>query len=652
MSRRLRSVLGLAACCLVPFAVGSAQETAVEYGIGLTPAHFPDQTDQDIVQMFRHTSELAGLGVINVRWEDTGSPHVAEQMSNVARQFGLKTMIQLDVFEAGQTRLAPPRGVSAKSFDAAFSTAYLETVRQLAAQKPAYLMLAVDINRLLADGVDRLVGFAAIYKQAYRAAKQVSPDSKVFVGFSWDIFQTASIKNRVSFSELRKLVDQFRPELDVLAFSSTPSDPGGGPGALPPDFFAGIREFASSEEIALQTGWPSGSGGEAAQAAFIGRLPALTSSIAPKLMLWPILSDLPFPGLVGTLGLYNRDGVAKSAVASFRSLSRPGTLPTAVKSGAPQPEASRRDPSDKFTLWISPLSGKDPVLVASDPKREINHARVSPARDQLVFTRYNVAGPDGEAREGNSYFQTEAVVCRIDGSNCEVMLPAQPGVLKANANWTPDGQHLIFVTNDNPTTGLPGIALLDLSSHQITMIPSPPGMVQADPQMVDHLIVSPGRPPRGARYSVLRLYDTTTKTWRQLSSPDIPGAETEPLLGDHDPKLSADGRYVAVMRHMAKDDWAIIVIDVATGAERNLSDPHSVDAVPEWSSDGKLITFWHVDRSNLKNSGIYTMTPDGKDRRRVPLPHGFFYTMPAFFPKDGSGPEARIIYSAAPEPRM
>ncbi len=126
----------------------------------------------------------------------------------------------------------------------------------------------------------------------------------------------------------------------------------------------------------------------------------------------------------------------------------------------------------------------------------------------------------------------------------------------------------------------------------------------------------------------------------------------EPPLGDHDPKLSPDGRMVAVMRHMAQDDWSIVVVDVATGAEKELSEPHAVDAVPEWSSDGKLLVFWSVVRNNLKASGLYTIRPDGTDRGRVDLPSGFFYQMPAFFPGGGSDSTSKIIYSAKVDPKL
>jgi Tol biopolymer transport system component len=62
-----------------------------------------------------------------------------------------------------------------------------------------------------------------------------------------------------------------------------------------------------------------------------------------------------------------------------------------------------------------------------------------------------------------------------------------------------------------------------------------------------------------------------------------------------------------------------------------LSDPEKAGAVPDWSSDGKLLTFWHVDFKDMQQTGIYTMRTDGSARWRIPLPHGDFYTDPVFF---------------------
>ena len=649
----MRTILRWALGWLLALTAAALAQPAAETGVGLTPAHFPHHTADDVARMYQLATRLGSVAVLNFRWDDPNFGRVAEQMLQLAEQDHLQPVVQLDILQPGGHALAPPPGVG-QSFDAAFVDAYGRAVRQLAEQQPAYLAIATDINRLLAESPDRLAAFAQAYKRVYRMAKQVSPNTKVFVTFNWDIFHNAAASHHVPPGALRQFVDLFRPQLDVLAFSSTPIEAAADPAALPADYFAGIAAFRGREPLLLQVGWPSASGGEAAQAAFVARLPALLAGLSPQMLLWPILHDIPVgPSLVASLGLYRADGGAKPAAARFLALRPPTPLAVAAPPpAAPAAEAQRRNPADTFAIYTATLAGTDRVLLVSDPWREINHARVSPDGTRFVFTRYNRRNREGQALEVTSYLQTEIVICRMDGGGCTVAVPPRPGIVAANATWTPDGSALLFVTNDRPSRR-PGVSRLDLATGKATPLPAPGGLDIADPNERAGMIVVAGRVQHGLRLSRIYQFDPRSGAVRPLTQPAIPGLrDMDPPLGDHDPKLSPDGRRLAVMRHLDTDDWAIVVVDLATGAERDLSGPHPVDAVPEWSGDGQRLIFWHVERGNLPLSGLYTMRADGSDRRWVPLPHGFFYSMPAFLPGQGSGPQARIIYSAKADPGL
>ena len=653
--RRFSAILRWALLAMMVAMPASAQ-TGGELGVGLTPAHFPHQSGDDVAAMYQAAAHIGGFAVLNFSWNDTSLGRVSEQMLQLAEQYHVQPIVQLDILQPGGYALAPPSGAgTGQRFDKAFIDAYSSTVRQLAEQQPLYLAIATDINRLLAQGTDRLAEFARVYKDIYRTAKQISPHSKIFVTFNYDIFRNAAAEHGVRLSALRQLVDLFRPDLDVLAMSSVPSDRLGDPRTLPAGYYEGIDELRAGEPLFLQVGWPSEKGGEAGQVAFIERLPALLGSLHPGLITWPILHDISVgPSLVASLGLYTSAGRAKPAVEAFRAL-RPqnSTVAAAAPASATATiEAQRRQPSDKFAIYANTLAGTNPVLLESDPVREINHARVSPDGTRFVFTRYNRRNRNGEALEVTSYLQTEIVICRIDGSGCQVVVPARAGIVAANANWTPDGKRLLFVTNDRPSHQ-PGISSLDLASYVVTAVPSPDSLELADPHAEAGLVVAAAKEQRGARLSRIYMVNTSTGATRPISNPAIANLrEMDPPLGDHDPKLSPNGRQVALMRHLDTDDWAIVVVNLATGAEHNLSGPHPVDAVPEWSGDGQTLIFWHVERSDLRQSGLYTMRPDGSDRRRIALPHGYFYSMPAFFPGQGSRPDARIIYSAKADPNL
>jgi Tol biopolymer transport system component len=188
---------------------------------------------------------------------------------------------------------------------------------------------------------------------------------------------------------------------------------------------------------------------------------------------------------------------------------------------------------------------------------------------------------------------------------------------------------------------------LDWQTKKIVPVDVPETFSVADPHQVRDQMVFPRHGDKQDRTSTLWMMKKDGSNLRQLTSPkfkkQLPAGTP---LGDHDPKLSPDGKYVAVMRQVAKDNWHVVVVDTRTGEERDLSAGDAVDAVPEWSSDGRLLLFWHVNRKDHSKNGLYTMKPDGSSRKRVPLPRQFFYTMPAFFPGAGSGPEAKIIFTA------
>jgi Tol biopolymer transport system component len=306
---------------------------------------------------------------------------------------------------------------------------------------------------------------------------------------------------------------------------------------------------------------------------------------------------------------------------------------------------AEQDP-ESFGIFTSTLDGNAMKRLTSDPSREMNHARVSPDREWVTFTRYNKKGSDGVAVETNGYEETEIMLMRLDGSELRSLVPAQKDSFAANGQWTPDGKAILFVGRS------PGEATelrrYDLDSGKITTVSGPKGMWLSEPHQVGTRIVFPAQDPKHKKKNAVWVMSADGSNQRQLTDP----APDKPFPVDFDPKLSPDGATVAVMRRMGQDNWHIVLVDVGGGKEVDLSPPESVDGVPEWSSDGQLLIFWYVDPNDLRSSGLYTVRADGRGRQRVPLTHGYFYTMPAFFPSEGSQPGTRIIFSGRKNPAM
>jgi Tol biopolymer transport system component len=302
----------------------------------------------------------------------------------------------------------------------------------------------------------------------------------------------------------------------------------------------------------------------------------------------------------------------------------------------------------RFGIYVCNLNGDNLKVIATDSYREINHARVSPDHQWITFTRYNKRGLNGLAEEIGGYQNTEIMLMKLDGTKIMNLTTIREYPMAANGSWTPDGKSIVFVGGSS-TDKFSRLYQVDVGTKAVMELPVLPGEYLADPHIVGKQLIFTVRELKPITRNVIYILKLDGSSPRKITSPKIHlSRPPEPPEGDFDPKLSPDGSETAFMRHDGKS-WHIVVYNLNSGKERDLSlemDGGDADAVPEWSSDGKLLLFWHVNLKNMRKSGLYTMKPDGSERKQIPLPPGYFYTMPAFFPGDGSSPDVRIIFSA------
>jgi hypothetical protein len=190
--------------------------------------------------------------------------------------------------------------------------------------KPPYLCLATEINMLALRNLNEYLTFAQIYKRVYPLIKKASPDTKVFVSFQWDLIRLMAVKEPDRIREHTKQIDVFRPALDLVAFTSYPSEHFPNPAALPNDYYEGILQHVQRSErvMFMEIGWPStGTGSEREQVEFIERLPALMARVDPIVVAWSLLHDVRASGLGGDLastGLIEPGGRHKPAFDAFK----------------------------------------------------------------------------------------------------------------------------------------------------------------------------------------------------------------------------------------------------------------------------------------------------------------------------------------------
>ncbi len=326
--------------------------------------------------------------------------------------------------------------------------------------------------------------------------------------------------------------------------------------------------------------------------------------------------------------------------------------------GRPAPDGS--DCDKEFGLYTANLDGSWMKLLISDSWRQMTHARVSPDRQWVAFTRYNNIGKDGCAseNEGNydepleQYKGTEIVLMRIDGSDVRTIIPHEKDKVSANSYWTPDGKGLIYVSAPNEK-GNPQINHIvfdnNMEIKSSSKIPIPENVIPTDPHWRGDWIVFPATDPVTRTRGIWRI-KYNGEGLEQLTWP-----KTKVPIGDNDPKFSPDGSKVAFLRQVKEGAFFhAVIVDVNTKEEKDLSAGYlpenaiaAFDGPPEWSSDGELLIFPHilVDKEKAL-SELHIIKSDGSGRKKVPLPREYLYFHTAFFPDEGSDDNARIIFSA------
>lgn len=303
----------------------------------------------------------------------------------------------------------------------------------------------------------------------------------------------------------------------------------------------------------------------------------------------------------------------------------------------------------QFGIYTASRDGTGFTLVVGSNDREMSHPRVSPDLRRVVFTRYNVRGADGMATEQQGYEGTEVAIVNLDGTGEKVIVASKPGIIAANASWSPDNKSIYFLSTDNASRA-PEIHVYDLRSRAITRMPTPANLFPSDPNRISSLVVFPSKQIDGTP-DPLWIMNADGSGARQLTAP-ARSVDGGLYYGDFDPKLSPDGSKVAFMRIDGGDNWRVMTLDIATKTETSLTPDGVIQALPGWSSDGTRLVYTNIDVNDFSMIGLFTMRPDGTDRLKVPLPAGRLYSHAAWFPLEGASGSARLIFNGSANPGL
>jgi hypothetical protein len=302
-------------------------------GVALTPRNFPNHTMADVDESFRLARELGRHAVFIYQWGELDRDVVKAMLAKAA-QAHLVAIVGLSptTLDQGRKELDLPASLRARAAPSLsfanplIRSEYIKAATGLAALKPAYLCLATEINLLGLQKLSEYLHFVSLYKEAYRAVKRVSPATSVFVSFQWEWVRILDAREPNRIADHSKLINIFRPELDLVGFTTYPSPFHESPARLPPDYYTWMFRHIPARDpvMIMEAGWPTaGSGSEAEQVAFLERLPGLLKGINLVGLEWALLHDVQigsFDANLNTVGLRYRDGRPKPAYERFRSL--------------------------------------------------------------------------------------------------------------------------------------------------------------------------------------------------------------------------------------------------------------------------------------------------------------------------------------------
>lgn len=308
-------------------------DEASAYGVAVTPRHFPNFTSDDVDEAFGLARELGSYAVFIYQWSALDG-RIARQMVEKSRRAGLEPILGLSptTLDQGRKELDLPSHVRRRaapyiSFaNPVIRQAFKQSALELARLEVPYLCLATEINFLALQRLDEYLHFVTLYKETYALVKAVAPETRVFVSFQWEWMRILDARAPLRITEHTKLVNIFRPTLDVVGLTSYPSAFHDTPADLAPDYFTWIEHhvLSSDEVLLMEVGWPSeGSGNEQEQRQFVRALPVMLEGVNVSVVAWALLHDVgleAFDANLNSVGLITTTGRRKPAFADFENL--------------------------------------------------------------------------------------------------------------------------------------------------------------------------------------------------------------------------------------------------------------------------------------------------------------------------------------------
>lgn len=207
-----------------------------------------------------------------------------------------------------------------------FRAAILDFVEQ---NEVPYLGIGNEIDKIYLESPQRFATFLELAESLASEVRTISPETKVFT-----IFQLERVKGlqgglfgskndpKNNLWGIVNAADGF----DLIAFTTYPCLIYQTPTDLPEEYYSEIVLHTTRPVIFSEIGWfregpvKGWESDEAEQAEFITRFNTLTTSLAPKIVLWPFLYDQQIPAPFERMGLLGTDQSTSAGFEAWKAI--------------------------------------------------------------------------------------------------------------------------------------------------------------------------------------------------------------------------------------------------------------------------------------------------------------------------------------------
>ncbi|MBA4379715.1 MAG: hypothetical protein C0393_03365, partial [Anaerolinea sp.] len=198
---------------------------------------------------------------------------------------------------------------------------------------PQFLALGVEVNSYYKRDPSDFDNFVSLYAETYDAVKAVSPETKVFTIFQYEMLRGGQFFSGDGQNPTQwDLLERFEGHLDLAAFTTYPFLLYASPSDLPADYYTEITEHTSLPVTFTEVGWPSEplkpapyspfGGSQDEQAAFVRRFFELANGLDLSLALWSFPHDPAGqinPAFL-SISLRHNNGASKPALAVWQEM--------------------------------------------------------------------------------------------------------------------------------------------------------------------------------------------------------------------------------------------------------------------------------------------------------------------------------------------